>query len=285
MRRREDDRVPAHRTSENTRCDRKVIELTLLKSDMWVCDPSGGEHCLRHVHADNVEATFRHKRRGSAWPASNIGDVEDRLSLDQLDEGQEQRLVDRAFCRRTDRGPHELDIPRRCSVIDGSGGCYMVLVGHAPRLCVRSPVSRPGHRLLPCPRGRGAKWDTSGSPNDGRSIPAVGHSTTDGEHLNSVPSGNERARAFLPSKDFEISKAFYIALGFTMVLEGDVAIFAAGESEIILTRFYQKEYAENFVMQILVDDLDAWWTHISTVNFQSDSVSRPRSSQRCSRGG
>ena len=42
-----------------------------------------------------------------------------------------------------------------------------------------------------------------------------------------------------------------------MVLEGDVAIFATGESEIILTRLYQKEYAENFMMQVLVDDLDA----------------------------
>ena len=51
-----------------------------------------------------------------------------------------------------------------------------------------------------------------------------------------------------------------------MVLEGDVAIFAVGESEIILTRFYQKEYAENFMMQILVDDLDAWWARISSLN-------------------
>ncbi len=51
-----------------------------------------------------------------------------------------------------------------------------------------------------------------------------------------------------------------------MMLEGDVAIFAVGESEIILTRFYQKEYAENFMMQILVDDSDAWWAHISSLN-------------------
>jgi hypothetical protein len=85
----------------------------------------------------------------------------------------------------------------------------------------------------------------------------------DGE---AVPTGTERARAFLPAKDFEISKAFYAALGFTMVLEGDVAIFATGESEIILTRFYQKQYAENFMMQILVDDLDAWWARISSLN-------------------
>ena len=75
-----------------------------------------------------------------------------------------------------------------------------------------------------------------------------------------LPSGTERARAFLPSKDFGVSKTFYALLGFTMVLEGnDVAIFATGESEFLLTTFYQREYAENFMMQLLVDDLDAWW--------------------------
>jgi uncharacterized glyoxalase superfamily protein PhnB len=78
----------------------------------------------------------------------------------------------------------------------------------------------------------------------------------------------ERVRAFLPSGDFEVSKAFYAALGFTVVLEGDVAIFAIGESEFILTRFYQKDYAENFMMQILVDDLDAWWTRISSLSLR-----------------
>ena len=82
-----------------------------------------------------------------------------------------------------------------------------------------------------------------------------------------LPSGTERARAFLPSKDFGVSKTFYALLGFTMVLEGnDVAIFATGESEFLLTTFYQREYAENFMMQLLVDDLDAWWARISQLD-------------------
>jgi catechol 2,3-dioxygenase-like lactoylglutathione lyase family enzyme len=82
-----------------------------------------------------------------------------------------------------------------------------------------------------------------------------------------APSGTERARAFLPSKDFAVSKAFYVSLGFTLDFEGDdVAIFATGESEFLLTPFYQKEYAENFMMQMLVDNLDVWWTRISLLN-------------------
>lgn len=82
-----------------------------------------------------------------------------------------------------------------------------------------------------------------------------------------VPSGTERVRAFLPSKDFGVSKAFYASLGFTLILEGDdVAIFATGDSEFLLTPFYHREYAENVMMQMLVDDLDAWWARLSLLD-------------------
>jgi hypothetical protein len=84
--------------------------------------------------------------------------------------------------------------------------------------------------------------------------------------MTTVPTGSERARAFLPSKDFDLSKAFYLALGFPLVLDGEVAIFSTGQSEVILTRFYQQDYAENFMMQLLVDDLDAWWVHIFSLH-------------------
>ena len=103
------------------------------------------------------------------------------------------------------------------------------------------------------------------------------YAATPGSEGSTVPSGTERARAFLPSKEFDVSKAFYAALGFTMVLEGDVAIFTTGDSEIILTRFYQKEYAENFMMQMLVDDLDAWWSRIESLDLpERFGVSAPR---------
>jgi catechol 2,3-dioxygenase-like lactoylglutathione lyase family enzyme len=77
-----------------------------------------------------------------------------------------------------------------------------------------------------------------------------------------IPSGTELARPFLPAKDFELSKAFYEALGFEKLLDGDVAIFRMGPSGFILQRSYQKEWAENLMMQLMVDDLDAWWRHI-----------------------
>jgi catechol 2,3-dioxygenase-like lactoylglutathione lyase family enzyme len=81
-----------------------------------------------------------------------------------------------------------------------------------------------------------------------------------------IPSGTESARPFLPTKDFEISRAFYEALGFTKLLDGEVAIFGVGSSEFILQRYYQKDWAGNFVMQLMVDDLDAWWEHIAALD-------------------
>lgn len=79
---------------------------------------------------------------------------------------------------------------------------------------------------------------------------------------NAIPSGTELARPFMPAKDFERSKRFYEALGFTKVLDDEVAIFNAGSGGFILQRYYQKDWAENFMMQLMVDDLDAWWAHV-----------------------
>ena len=84
--------------------------------------------------------------------------------------------------------------------------------------------------------------------------------------MSAIPSGTELVRPFVPTRDFELSKRFYVALGFTLVLDGEVAIFNAGSGGFILQRYYVKDWAENFMMQLLVDDLDAWWAHISALD-------------------
>lgn len=86
------------------------------------------------------------------------------------------------------------------------------------------------------------------------------------------PGGAAACRPFLPAKDFDVSRAFYETLGFEKLLDGEVAIFAVGKGEkgdkgaFILQRHYQKEWAENFMMQLMVDDLDAWWAHIERLD-------------------
>jgi hypothetical protein len=84
--------------------------------------------------------------------------------------------------------------------------------------------------------------------------------------MNSVPSGTELIRAFLPAKEFELSKRFYEAMGFEKFLDGDVAIFNAGSGGFILQRRFESGWAENCMMHMMVDDLDAWWAHIESLN-------------------
>lgn len=81
-----------------------------------------------------------------------------------------------------------------------------------------------------------------------------------------VPAGTELARPFLPARDFGLSKRFYEALGFTKVLDDEVAIFRIGASSFVLQNYFQKAWAENFMMQLMVEDLDAWWRHVSALD-------------------
>lgn len=85
-----------------------------------------------------------------------------------------------------------------------------------------------------------------------------------------IPAGSESIRPFLPAKDFDLSKRFYEALGFEKVLDGDVAIFKVGSTSFILTRFYEPAHAGNFMMQMMVDDLDSWWRHIEALELTKE---------------
>jgi catechol 2,3-dioxygenase-like lactoylglutathione lyase family enzyme len=84
--------------------------------------------------------------------------------------------------------------------------------------------------------------------------------------LSEIPTGAELARPFLPTRDFDLSKRFYEALGFVKILDGEVAIFKVGSSSFILQRFYREEWAANCMMQLMVDDVDAWWAHITQLD-------------------
>ena len=94
--------------------------------------------------------------------------------------------------------------------------------------------------------------------------------------MSGIPSGTELIRPFVPARDFELSRRFYETLGFEKLLDGDVAIFKAGSGGFILQRFYRKEWAENFMMQLMVDDLDAWWAHIRSLDLGRFGVPAPR---------
>jgi len=81
--------------------------------------------------------------------------------------------------------------------------------------------------------------------------------------MSNFMTGTELVRPFIPSKDINVSKRFYEALGFEKVLDADdVVIFNSGSGGFLVQKYYQKEWAENCMVQLMVDDLDAWWSHI-----------------------
>jgi len=99
-------------------------------------------------------------------------------------------------------------------------------------------------------------------PVSGASPRTLGGYASENSMNASVSTGTEIVRPFLPAKDFEISKRFYETLGFKKVLDGEVAIFRIGASGFN----FQKDWAENSMMQLMVDDLDAWWTHVASLD-------------------
>jgi uncharacterized glyoxalase superfamily protein PhnB len=48
-----------------------------------------------------------------------------------------------------------------------------------------------------------------------------------------------------------------------------------GQSAFILQRFYNKEHAENCMMQLVVDDLDLWWKHIEALDLPAAFPVKP----------
>lgn len=79
--------------------------------------------------------------------------------------------------------------------------------------------------------------------------------------MQSLPQ--DACRPFLPARDFATSQRFYEVLGFVKELDApDVAIYRMGASSFLLQKRYQKQWAENSMMQLMVDDLEVWWSRI-----------------------
>jgi catechol 2,3-dioxygenase-like lactoylglutathione lyase family enzyme len=70
-------------------------------------------------------------------------------------------------------------------------------------------------------------------------------------------------KAFVPSRDFEISKQFYLALGFEIPWSSeDLAYVRYGETSFLLQSFYEPAHTGNFQMHLLVENVDDWHAHV-----------------------
>lgn len=70
-------------------------------------------------------------------------------------------------------------------------------------------------------------------------------------------------KAFVPARDFRLSQQFYQDIGFEKRSEGGgVAYFCFEHCAFLLQDFYVQPYAENFMMHLLVENVDAWHERI-----------------------
>lgn len=67
-------------------------------------------------------------------------------------------------------------------------------------------------------------------------------------------------RIFVPAKDFGLSRRFYTRLGWAENWrEGGLAEMELAGQRFYLQDFYVKDWAENFMIHVAVDDVDAWY--------------------------
>jgi catechol 2,3-dioxygenase-like lactoylglutathione lyase family enzyme len=78
-------------------------------------------------------------------------------------------------------------------------------------------------------------------------------------------------KAFVPARDFALSKQFYEDLGFTIAWSTDDLAYVRYETASFLCckTFYVSEHASNFMMHLLVEDVDAWWRQVQSRGLQS----------------
>ena len=70
-------------------------------------------------------------------------------------------------------------------------------------------------------------------------------------------------KAFVPARDFAASKAFYTMLGFEVPWSSDdLAYVRHGATSFLLQKFYVPEHAGNFMMHLLVENVDDWHRHV-----------------------
>mgnify|MGYP002632019123 CR=1 FL=1 len=78
-----------------------------------------------------------------------------------------------------------------------------------------------------------------------------------------MPPTIKDLKPYVPAKDFELSQRFYAALGFTLT----PAFGGTYDAELNGHRFrlqdaYVKDWANNFMMLIVIDAVEAWHEHV-----------------------
>ena len=70
-------------------------------------------------------------------------------------------------------------------------------------------------------------------------------------------------RSFIGAKDYAVSRTFYRDLGFDeIVISPTMSLFRTGAMSFYLQDYYVKEWIENSMVLLEVDDVDAFWLYL-----------------------
>jgi hypothetical protein len=88
-------------------------------------------------------------------------------------------------------------------------------------------------------------------------------------------------RVMVPAENFALSKAFYKAIGCIVDdVSTNLALVELADRRFYLQNYYVKDWAENFVLYVVVEDANAWYEHLADLiasnRFVRARVSRPR---------
>ncbi len=93
-----------------------------------------------------------------------------------------------------------------------------------------------------------------------------------------TPPAATDLRPFIPARDFAQSQAFYAALGWDARVVGPgIALVTLGDAQHFYVQdYYVREFAENTMLHVTVDDAHAWHRHVAAVLERDDRFAGAR---------
>ena len=71
-------------------------------------------------------------------------------------------------------------------------------------------------------------------------------------------------RPFVGSQNYDLSRDFYIALGWEVAYDSDdLRFMRLGEHNFYLQNYYQKQWCENTMLHVSVPDVDKWFAFVT----------------------
>ena len=84
-------------------------------------------------------------------------------------------------------------------------------------------------------------------------------------------------RTFVGTRNFEDSRNFYVALGWQLNWDRDgLAELELGGSALFLQRYHNKQWCENSMLHVTVEDAQAWYEHAKAVIEEGSFSGPPR---------